>query len=781
MENNNNKKKLSTGIEGLDDLFYGGIHLEQRPNNSDGLLIMARGEHGVNKIHLAMQICEGLYISELKELKSSKRNGDSLVDFTPLSQRSNLRFSFPIRMYFLEEAVKILKETLKECSKEPVGGNGNKTKKEKEEERKRERLRTLYEYCKNDEHYARLCAMKYIDIVFPYHKIENLGIFNKEGVLDRKVLYKKRKVIIKEMSKIENASKVINVFLRYSSMNHVSKNYSNIDLLFISLNKDGKLINSLYFDFYIQRLFKKIKTQNDDENAVLLLHNMLWYRDDTCISNNPDLEKTKSDLIDSYAFFFISRLREKENKNREAQQLERGIEKLKSDIKTGYIYYNERTHGIHLRHQTGAEDTGEMLLCKVYIPKESKVTIIGRDELNGDNRMADGLTSFLNMLRILDYYLPNKDLKKKVDFIMIDGLSCLTREEIAQCSFNALSDKLRKACVAGVVTADNKAPTSYADIVIDMAIKEGVKPDQLCNLLRISKCLYQRNAYGWHSYKMRVAGIEVIPSLRFQTITRFLMDNAVADALLSINEDPYPYWLDETSVLYEDKNIDQAICDYVGVDLDDEDIKRQIDYHNPKSVLRGVLHYEGILALKTIIEELKNEKFKEHSLLFVDFNLSRTEFKYRYYDMIKQIKQINKEKIHLFTFQPGYLHADEFLWTIDQQVQAILKTIDGLEQPDTHREQIHLIIGDLSYIGFAYPCLNKENLVLPAIASYTKKHHMTNFVYASVPSGSNIKMLDKENEMIRQMWAVIGTDNMREGRKPKTENRKTKRAKTKES
>lgn len=754
MENNNIKKKLSTGIEGLDELFYGGIHLEQKSNNSDGLVIMARGEHGVNKIHLAMQMCEGLYLSELIEL--SQPNCYSGDGFNPLSQKRNLRFSFPIRMYFLEEAAIILKDKLKKYSEKKA------EKEESEiENNNRERLRILYDYCKKDEHYARLCAMKYIDSIFHVDIIESMGIFSNKGVLDKVELFKKKQEIIEKLSNEENSKKVIDVFLRYSSMNHFSKNYSNPELLFISLNKDGKLIYNLYFDFYIQRLFKRIKIQKDDENAGLLLHNMLWYRDDSCISQNPKLEKTKSQMIDSYAFLSISRLRRKviKDKNRRKQRTERGIEKLKNDIKSGYIYYNERTHGIHLRHQTGAEDTGEMLLCKVYIPKESKVTIIGRDELNGNNRMADGLTSFLNLLRILDNYLPDKDLKKKVDFIMIDGLSCLTHEEIEQCSFNALSDKLRKACMVGVITADKKAPTSYTDIVIDMVIKEGANPDQLCNLLRISKCLYQRNAYGWHSYKMRVAGIEVIPSLRFQTRTRFLMDDAVADALLPINKDPYPYWLNE-STLYEDKDIRKAICDYVGVDLDDKDIISQIDYHNNKSVLLGVLHYDSGLAMKIIIEELKKEKFKDHSFLFVDFNLNRTEFKYKYYDTIEEIKQIDKKKIHLFTFQPGYLHADEFLWTIDQQVQTISKTNDRLGQPDTHHEQIHLILGDLNYLGFAYPCLNKEGLVLPAIASYTKKHHMTNFVYASVTSGTNIKMLDKENEIIRQMWAVVGSDNL---------------------
>lgn len=52
---NEQENKLTTGIDGLDSLFFGGIY-----NNNGHTAILVRGEHGVNKIHLAMQMCEGL-------------------------------------------------------------------------------------------------------------------------------------------------------------------------------------------------------------------------------------------------------------------------------------------------------------------------------------------------------------------------------------------------------------------------------------------------------------------------------------------------------------------------------------------------------------------------------------------------------------------------------------------------------------------------------------------------------------------------------------------------
>lgn len=60
-------KKLSTGIAGLDALFYGGIHTHKSENGQKGILMLTRGQHGVNKIHLAMQICEGLNNSQQKK------------------------------------------------------------------------------------------------------------------------------------------------------------------------------------------------------------------------------------------------------------------------------------------------------------------------------------------------------------------------------------------------------------------------------------------------------------------------------------------------------------------------------------------------------------------------------------------------------------------------------------------------------------------------------------------------------------------------------------------
>ena len=818
MEKNDNKKKLSTGIKGLDDLFYGGIQLEHNAENHDGLLILARGEHGVNKIHLAMQMCEGFYISQ------DKKETNAFKEFDPLSYIINDSFVFDeisvLKMMVIEEATNIIKEYVKKqmekdnkwgkvfdkYNKDIMFAHYCATKYIEETLNDKEFLKSLW-----NERYGLVSdkskkrAEKTLENAINSYDTSLLRLFvaeeTKDNVLktfssgvkewvkqngndnDKKELRKFNKEtaiypdifenVIEEI--LKKNSDAVNLFMKTedkeavgknilqnilegdennygkklveinqeSKNNNESKKHNSEKILFISLNKDGESLKSKYYDFYIKRLIRNIKSNNKFlDSSVELLQRMVWYVDDSCCErDNPK---------DGYCYLYGLTSITGCKPNHEQTVV------FTNHIRSSFIYYNERTHGFHLRHQNGAPDTCDMLLCKLFVPEDSFVKIIGRDELNKGNRMADGLTSFNNLLTIIDKYLPKNNEKKKLDYIMVDGLSRLTKEEIMQCPFYALSDKLRKTCKIGFFTADEKIQSSEinTDIVIDMAIRERTNPDQLYNALRISKCLYQRNVYGWHSYKMRMAGIEVIPSIHFQLLTRYLMDDAVAYALMPIDEDPYSFWLNESD-MYNDEKIKN--CDFYNIHYE---IKKQIEFNKYKSALKGVLNPDKTKALNIIMNEIKSKDFDGHNFLFIDLNYNRTEFKHKYYRMIERINKNNQYNIHLFNFKPGYLLADEFMWAIDQQVQALSSNNKKQGDHDLHYERTHLIIGDLNYMNFAYPCLNKEGLLLPALATYTKKHHMINYVYASVPSGTQVKLLDKETEIIRQMWAVIGTDNM---------------------
>ena len=79
-----NAKKLRTQIKGLDDVFYGGINVDD--SRQDGTLIAIYGSKGVNKIQLAMQMVWGLTDSLLKELGNEKSD-DSL--FYSINKRTD--------------------------------------------------------------------------------------------------------------------------------------------------------------------------------------------------------------------------------------------------------------------------------------------------------------------------------------------------------------------------------------------------------------------------------------------------------------------------------------------------------------------------------------------------------------------------------------------------------------------------------------------------------------------------------------------------------------------
>lgn len=659
----NNKK--STGIAGLDALFYGGLHMHQGDNGLKGINILARGKHGVNKIHLAMQICEGL--------SRSDSNTELISHNEEINKRINVANNF------------------RSLIKEKTDWNNQAIRIE-------------------DESVSLLCTNE-----------------------------------ANSKEEIEHTSPI-----------------PPPKILFVSLNKDTSLLKNSYYDFYIQRLIRNVRTENNwADLSRELLRTMLWYQEGNGeVAINDNITKILKECqlpsiygIDEY----------------------KGEDRFGEYIKTGYIYYNGRTHALHIRHQKGAIDTGDMMLCKLCIPDDPHFRIIGKDKLNKGQNAADGLTTFQNMMQEIEQY--GKSNSTEDAFVMIDGLSRLSKEEIVQCPFNALSDKLRNIATTSVITADEKLLPSdiNVDIVIDMDIRESDRPDHLYSALKISKCLFQKNAYGWHRYKMRVAGIEVIPSIHYQMTSRFLMDDVVTDASLPINEFPYPYWLNENKTTFFDnkkqeeerrRNNNLSSTDNINDVLDAEEMyiirsKRIVE-------TEGEIHGIVLNNTKNLIDDilpLKELTDNDH-LLYINFDNNRSSFYSKYiknYIQNNSIKEIVYKKIHLFNFQPGYIPADEFLWSIDQQVQAIEKNArkvinyEDKKGQTTHYKHVHLIIGDLNYIHYAYPCLSMEELLLPAISVYTKKHHMTNYVYATIDNKrytEDTNLFKKEIETIRQMSRI---------------------------
>lgn len=728
----NVNKKLSTGIPGLDALFHGGIHTHKGDDGHNGIIMLARGQHGVNKIHLAMQICEGLNNSYNNDKKGKTTISETIYeDSIVFSEymKDEFRYkSFVIQT--IEEEIKNQKDLKLSIYQEKIY---NEIK---------DKVAVWYSD-KNKEGINELNNKSYDFSFFELLKPEFQSI--KEAICEsnkskiRRFFKKLRNSFLGKREENTSIKEWVQDNWNILKILNETERKRDPQILFISLNKDTNFLKNSYYDFYIQRLIRNIRNRVDvelAEKSITLLRAMLWYQDGDCRTDGKE-------LLEQYELPSIT--------GKKPQSKGEG-DSLKKDIESGFIYYNGRTHGLHIRHQRGAEDTGGMLLCKLYVPDDyNKVQIIGNDTLNNGNTMKDGLTTFQNMVN----YLYNKYNDNAVSFIMIDGLSRLTEDEIVQCPFNALSDKMRTLCKVGIVTSDEKLSPSdiSVDIIIDMAIRESERSDYQYNALKISKCLYQKNAYGWHRYKMRNAGIEVIPSIHLQMGQRFLMDDMVTDAILPVNKYPYPYWLNENDTIYQDEHISNARIQY------DDEFKHVLE---TKSLLKGFGVEKGNTS--TLIQRIVEEMSENHHVLFVSLDKNRIGFNNDYIKIIESGKSSEcMNNIHLFNFQSGFFHTDELLWTLDQQVQAIEKVArkkSGDRVLKTHYLHVSLVVGDLNYIHYSYPCLSSDPLLLPALAIYTKKHHMTNFVYATsnceecVKGMENTELHKKEIETIMQMRRI---------------------------
>ena len=120
----------------------------------------------------------------------------------------------------------------------------------------------------------------------------------------------------------------------------------------------------------------------------------------------------------------------------------------------------------------------------------------------------------------------------------------------------------------------------------------------------------------------------------------------------------------------------------------------------------------------------------------------------------------NGEEISDHIDENGYLiaHYDDGDDGVYVHANGATKTqIDNQRKVLGNTGGIGLYIGDFNYIHYAYPCLSAEPLLLPALSAYTKKHHMTNYVYATKNEETDVESTDlhkKEIETIMQMRRI---------------------------
>lgn len=641
------KPTTKTGIAGFDALLYGGLYTKEKDEEHRGIVTLARGEHGVNKIHLAMQICEGL-------LRNYKKNNNA----------ENAKEEFNTK---LQECGKKLQECggkLQECG-EKLKGCGEKLQEcggklqECGEELEKRQYRWMLETCEN----ALSECMK------------ELGKNFFSGCED-------------SLKDCEQSLSSCDEFLS-ACRSLLNKNRGKI--LFISLNKDTSMLKRLYYGFYIQRLLQGIKMGEKYDEEMSNLEDYCIYKG--VIDNKKKIVKGGKVIIKG-----------------EVKLENPSFEEL---VKLEVIEYDFLTHAL-----TIGEGSEKSVWCKLEDFCDDRIEIKGKDTLNGGNNMADGLTTFLSMMKELD-----ENQYKNVEYIMIDGLSRLSEQELTQCPLNTLSAKLRDKSRFAIITADKKLLPSQinTDIVVDMEIRQTENPEYQYNALRITKCLYQKHVYGWHNYKMRYTGIEVIPSINVQMTQRDYTQDIMSEIFLPIGE-----------IL---KNNEQ------------------------QGKLYGKTFDNGESSnINECLNEIINTADDKKHILFVSFDKGKDKF---FSELLasdgKKQEGNKKDFLHFFAFAPGVIPADEMLWTLDQQIRAIERKFWNQNDNDLdYYSNVSLVLCDINYIHYAYPLLSAESMLLSALSVFTKKHKMTNYVYATRNRGNDNESTELDKKEL-ETFKMINT------------------------
>lgn len=572
---NEQENKLTTGIDGLDSLFFGGIY-----NNNGHTAILVRGEHGVNKIHLAMQMCEGL---------------------------------------------------------------------------------------------------------------------NKN---------------------LENEASLSDDFKRKRDSG--SKQDSEFEMVFISINKDMARLKNIYKGYHICRLIENIAIKKDNWKEDL---------DELLKSVEPKNPKPKNPKKGAFTSNDdLSKLSFSQLHSSYIKQQDQFYE-LQERFSSGLYYFNTRTLCLYEKRKINNQD---IPIANLTEPADSKIQFIGKDDssLTDGNPKIDSLTLFYNVLNRIEKI----EEGKTINCIIIDGLSKLSANDIEQINFQALTESLKKKCKIAIITADNKLPISRigTDIVIEMRISNDERMEYAYRELCITKCLYQRNVYGWHKYRMMNKGIEVFPSIHRQLAQRNYMDNAVSEATLPINEPSFPYWISEHKDPSEKLNYNSYKTNEGKTNPYEQLEEGKLLYISADSNLKKTI--KTIIFHINYINKETTESSPQHHILFIDLKRSKKQFYETVHDILNKNNNITikPSNIHFFSFRPGCIYPDEFLYTIKQQIDAIERVIkeNHPELKDKYCDEfIHVVLGDITYIKYAYPCLENEKLLIPAIANLTRNRHMTNYIY----------------------------------------------------
>lgn len=418
-------------------------------------------------------------------------------------------------------------------------------------------------------------------------------------------------------------------------------------------------------------------------------------------------------------------------------------------IRNRAIYYNARTHSLHIRRRD-PKDSEENRLGEPIILKNELIedNIPIKNELINVNipniKESNAHSPITEFLKIQNHIA---DIKNLIPCIVIHGFSQFSAEELNRLQLFHLESQLREKARVSILVFDEKGFGNdiNPDIVIDMRQNEYPESKHSYFELKISESAYQVAALGWHQYKMYDYGIEVFPSVHKVVHRRSYMSTIVSDVQDDILHPSFYEYLHRPE--YGNKSQDNGKkelkkclndyekfrsqgtfkeiagkhegekCEFVFFDRPVKDERPQNDeciYYRRRKITALVGNPNSFKRMFSYAR-MFDSCYRDEDTLIILFDRNEFDMRQRIVSLSKKIGCNNKDchkHIHFWGVRMGCISPSELLFFINKLLY---------DEYDYKNKKIrNIIVDDLQKIDYSFPLLKNEPLFLSALVTLCK-------------------------------------------------------------
>lgn len=491
-------KKIPTGLNGLDELLYGGIRIDRGLNNEqeinaidNGIIIMIYGESGVHKTLLAMQILHGLGKGIIKEKQGNENPRIEPSRFYSLNKNETHLQDMYLDFLICKQQKQLIKNFLSADpnNSEENGVSWAATMFEPRKKAVEDITKIDPRICKREIHYnSRTNALHdrkdgendNNSNIVAYRKYDNLQQYcddlhpKRTYITTNQDFKSAKKAHTRALNDYKKAQKAFNL---------ANEKYLNAITEFESLTKEKKRKNPQNISI------KKEISDNIKQHATL--QNAPGFANYYEAKASAELDLIRKIHILSEATNKLYETKEKLNKadKRPSQN---------SNTNTDFF----------------KDDFFEIEFNPQHADNDSRDPFYEQTTLDKYNRIAENI----------------EDIEKQVPCIVIDGMSCMRDSDLAGIPFDHLEKMLREKALISIVVFDKRGTTfaGHADLVIEMRKNQShlISPYDYFEL-QITKSVFRTAALGWHKYKKREDGIAIFPSLHRLLQERHYMERVM--------------------------------------------------------------------------------------------------------------------------------------------------------------------------------------------------------------------------------------------------------------